>query len=701
MKKFIVAALASAMFFPLPVMAEEMMSEEIIDSENFDEETAALSLEESAPVEMKETSATSINVSFVETKDNKENVKKKCTVKSNTLLEDLIANIPEKYHFLQDPESISASDKEIKVAIEANATLPSPLTFTKYCVRYTTKDNSSTQGLIFDSNDLKDGVISKDKIDAKLKEANIPYTYSSSLDTKYFEGIYYVSNGTPTPVAKRSSGNPIELVKVSDDVLADMTINLKLGSKGATVTVSLADLTVKDGKVTLTGTNLANALNAQVEKNEKLKDLITYKVESFPSITFPVYGVTGTIPLEHKDLTNAKVYAVRSNKTPVTLNIKYEGDTLFTVNNLTLGDLKVSSVKDIPYGTINEKTASVKSYIETNFNKLNYGSCNFSNDKDKFAVNLIDETSIPNGWEKNEPIEGEVSVTLKYLPEKLYEEEYTLVFENSSKPGEIVDRDTRKWKSFFKDQPVGITLSDKLWTDDVLPNGWKISAVQQAGSTQKKKKEDAEVLEAASTDTNSVQLSVFSSKEIKIYVYGGKMPSNGGGGGSSSEEPEEPTDNTPMTPEDPAAPSIPSQGSSIMYRLFNPNTNEHLYTKDPVERDNLLNSGEWNNEGHGWTAPAVSSFPVYRVFNPNSGEHHYTKDKNEYDTLVSYGWTGEGQAFFSADDLDSKVVLYRLYNPTAPEAAKHHYTMYESERDELVQGGWQFEGTAWYGLSTN
>ncbi len=138
--------------------------------------------------------------------------------------------------------------------------------------------------------------------------------------------------------------------------------------------------------------------------------------------------------------------------------------------------------------------------------------------------------------------------------------------------------------------------------------------------------------------------------------------------------------------------------SAQIFRLFNPSTKAYLYTNDGAEKESLLSSGQWNNEGHAWTAPHFSSNPVYRLFNPKSGEHLYTTSKDEYDTLVNCGWVGQNTAFYSAEDGENKVALYRLYNSKAPQAAQHHYTIDEEERDNLVQEGWTLEGTAWYGF---
>ena len=138
-----------------------------------------------------------------------------------------------------------------------------------------------------------------------------------------------------------------------------------------------------------------------------------------------------------------------------------------------------------------------------------------------------------------------------------------------------------------------------------------------------------------------------------------------------------------------------------MYRLYNPNSGEHFYTKNSGEKDILASSG-WTYEGIAWTAPTSSNTPVYRLYNPNSGEHHYTTGKVEKDYLVSIGWNDEGIGWYS-DDSDG-TPLYRLYNPNATgqyEAGAHHYTKDVNERNSLVAVGWNDEGIGWYGLYEN
>ncbi len=157
--------------------------------------------------------------------------------------------------------------------------------------------------------------------------------------------------------------------------------------------------------------------------------------------------------------------------------------------------------------------------------------------------------------------------------------------------------------------------------------------------------------------------------------------------------------------------------TQTMYRMYNPNSGEHLYTASAEERDNLVGVG-WNYEKNAdgsdaWIAPSTSKTPVYRLYNPNVfdaagnglGDHHYTTDKEEYDGLVEAGWSGEGIGWYS-DDAEG-VGMYRLYNPNAYAlhmSGAHHYTAVESEAASLVAIGWNMERdvskgeAAWYGV---
>ena len=93
--------------------------------------------------------------------------------------------------------------------------------------------------------------------------------------------------------------------------------------------------------------------------------------------------------------------------------------------------------------------------------------------------------------------------------------------------------------------------------------------------------------------------------------------------------------------------AVVSEG--MVYRMYNPNSGEHFYTKDPSEKDSLVASG-WNYEEDASfetiAATEEDAVPVYRVYNPNSGLHHYTMDKGEALSLKGLGWNYEGISLY-------------------------------------------------------
>lgn len=132
----------------------------------------------------------------------------------------------------------------------------------------------------------------------------------------------------------------------------------------------------------------------------------------------------------------------------------------------------------------------------------------------------------------------------------------------------------------------------------------------------------------------------------------------------------------------------------VIYRMYNPNSGEHLYTASKLERAHLYNLG-WDAEDIGWVSPMISDTPIYRLY--NGIEHLYTTDKNEANTLSEYhGWINEGEKFYA--DTKHSSPMYRLYNPNG-EAGSHHYTKDSIEASGLIGLGWKSEGVAWYTLN--
>lgn len=141
--------------------------------------------------------------------------------------------------------------------------------------------------------------------------------------------------------------------------------------------------------------------------------------------------------------------------------------------------------------------------------------------------------------------------------------------------------------------------------------------------------------------------------------------------------------------------SIPAIGytekvESAVYRAYNPNNGEHLYTANYDEFRTITNIG-WHDEGIAFmTESAKEGLPLYRVYNPNSGLHHYTIDENEKNTLVSLGWKDEDVTMYTSAKPQCAAV-FRVYNPNG---GQHHYTKDANEKNVLVSLGWHDEGIA-------
>jgi hypothetical protein len=139
----------------------------------------------------------------------------------------------------------------------------------------------------------------------------------------------------------------------------------------------------------------------------------------------------------------------------------------------------------------------------------------------------------------------------------------------------------------------------------------------------------------------------------------------------------------------------PKLGDSVtVYRLYYGPTMEHFYTTSAYERKVLIDKYGWVDEGIAWKSPKAPTTdeekktikPVYRLFNPFTTDHHYTKDANERKTLIDkYGWKDEGVAFYSNDKGDATV--YRLWHPGLITGA-HHFTTGKHEYDVLITRGW-------------
>ncbi|MBV7391273.1 hypothetical protein [Enterococcus alishanensis] len=131
-----------------------------------------------------------------------------------------------------------------------------------------------------------------------------------------------------------------------------------------------------------------------------------------------------------------------------------------------------------------------------------------------------------------------------------------------------------------------------------------------------------------------------------------------------------------------------------LYRVYNKNDGEHLYTLSRPEAQGLINLG-WQDEGIGWYGGETTGIAAYRLYNPNSGEHFYTLDRAEYDSVGQAGWNKEGIAFYAAEN--TEIPIHRLFNPNARDAGSHHYTLSLAENAHLIREGWRSEGVGFFG----
>ena len=120
-----------------------------------------------------------------------------------------------------------------------------------------------------------------------------------------------------------------------------------------------------------------------------------------------------------------------------------------------------------------------------------------------------------------------------------------------------------------------------------------------------------------------------------------------------------------------------------VYRLYNPNLQEHFYTTSDNEKSKLTKLG-WVDEGSTWLSPKnphEDSFPVYRLYNKKTGRHLFTPQVEEKDYLVSKGWEYEKIAFYTSCGL----TFYRYLNP---KNGDHLFTYDENEISRIIAAGW-------------
>jgi ELWxxDGT repeat protein len=140
-----------------------------------------------------------------------------------------------------------------------------------------------------------------------------------------------------------------------------------------------------------------------------------------------------------------------------------------------------------------------------------------------------------------------------------------------------------------------------------------------------------------------------------------------------------------------------------VFRLYSNQTLEHLYTTDAYE-DSILPQFGWTREGRAYTllaseASYQGATPVafHRLYNPGSQQHLWTSDSNEASFLAaSPHWSYEGViGYILRSSITGSLPLYRmaLANPSL-----HLWTTDANEYQVLQARGWIPEGIIGYVL---
>lgn len=138
-----------------------------------------------------------------------------------------------------------------------------------------------------------------------------------------------------------------------------------------------------------------------------------------------------------------------------------------------------------------------------------------------------------------------------------------------------------------------------------------------------------------------------------------------------------------------------------VYRLYNLREDYHFWTPNAAERNSLINTGQWRDEGVKFYMDpphANTGDPVRRLYSTQKGgQHILTSDGNAIKRLLASGYRNEGVAFVTVSRNTQASIpaagmrnVYRFHLPNA-----HFWTQNISERNKLISQGHQYEGVAW------
>ena len=119
-----------------------------------------------------------------------------------------------------------------------------------------------------------------------------------------------------------------------------------------------------------------------------------------------------------------------------------------------------------------------------------------------------------------------------------------------------------------------------------------------------------------------------------------------------------------------------------VYRLYNANSGQHMFTADHGEAEALATAG-WSYKGVAFRQGSGS--PAYRLYNPYDGSHMWTTGVYEVGQSVISGWAYEGVGFRAGTGRELRC----LFNPYSGDRL---LTTDAAEAAALVTAGWSDEG---------
>ena len=154
-----------------------------------------------------------------------------------------------------------------------------------------------------------------------------------------------------------------------------------------------------------------------------------------------------------------------------------------------------------------------------------------------------------------------------------------------------------------------------------------------------------------------------------------------------------------------------TQQTVQLYQFFNAKTHDHFYTIDTTERDSLIalykakkgNYQYMGTSGTVETSATSTNTPVYRFYNSTKNDHFYTTDLQERNQIIAKYNAGtmkykyEGIAWYAKKS--SSKPMYRFFSSKWQD---HYYTVSSSERNQIIakyKAGritYAYEKIAWY-----